>query len=175
METNSALSTVYMYDYVCMYICMSIYADINNYRYISMLSFFCSRQYTIQSQVIHKVTEATLMSRLLYASPAWWGLTTTKDKLNLERQQRKLIKMKYLPDKETTFAKKVHTAEEKLFKKMISRPNEEHVLSQFLPPKKEDKYSLRPEAHCFQLPVKDGINFIPRILYSTLNQDKILC
>ena len=74
----------------------------------------------LQSQAIHKVTEATLMSRLLYASPAWWGLTTTKDKLNLERQQRKLIKMNYLPDKETTFEKKVHTAEEKLFKKIIS-------------------------------------------------------
>src|SRR6218665_2091622 len=83
----------------------------------------------LQSQAIHKVTEATLMSHLLYASPAWWGLTTTKDKLNFERQQRKLIKMNYLPDKETTFEKKVHTAEEKLFKKMISRPNEETVLS----------------------------------------------
>jgi len=81
--------------------------------------------------------------------------------------------MNYLPDKETTFEKKVHTAKEKLFKKMIS--NEEHILSQFLPPKKEDKYSLHPKAHCFQLPVKDDINFIPRILYSTLNQDKILC
>jgi len=32
------------------------------------------------------------MSRLLYAFPAWWGLTTTKDKLVLERQQRNLIK-----------------------------------------------------------------------------------
>jgi len=78
-----------------------------------------------------------------------------------------------LPDKETTFEKKIHTAKEKLFKKMTS--NEEHFLSQFLLPKKEDKYSLRPKAHCFQLPVKDDINFIPRILYSTSNQDKILC
>jgi len=62
---------------------------------------------------------------------------------------------------------------ENLFKRMIS--NEEHVLCQFLPPKKEDKYSLCPKAHCFQLPVKDDINFIPRMLYSTLNQDKTLC
>ena len=58
------------------------------------------------------------MSRLLYASTAWWGLTTTKDKLNLERQQRKLIKMNYLRDKETTFEKKVQTAEANLFKKI---------------------------------------------------------
>jgi len=43
----------------------------------------------------------------------------------------------YLPDKETTFEKKVQTAEENLFKKMLA--NEEHVLCQFLPPKKEDK------------------------------------
>ena len=71
--------------------------------------------------------------------------------------------------------KKVHTTEEKLFKKMISITKNMIVLIQFLPPKKEDKYSLRPKAHCFQLPVKDDINFIPRIiLYSTLNQEKIL-
>jgi len=74
--------------------------------------------------------------------------------------------MNYLPYKETTFEKKVQTAEENLFKKMIS--NEEHVLCQFLPPKKEGKYSLRPKANCFQLPVKDDINFILRILYSTV-------
>jgi len=59
--------------------------------------------------------------------------------------------------------------------------NEEHVLCQFLPSKKEDKYSLRPKVcvprarRGFQLPVKDDINFIPGILYSTLNQEKILC
>jgi len=64
----------------------------------------------LQSPAIHKVTEATLISRLLYSSPAWWGLTTTKDKLNLETQQRQLLKMNYLPDKETTFEKKVQTA-----------------------------------------------------------------
>src|SRR6218665_3554228 len=54
------------------------------------------------------------------------------------------IKMNYLPDKETTFEKKVQTAKENLFKKMIA--NEEHVLCQFLPPKKEDKYSLRSQS-----------------------------
>jgi len=37
------------------------------------------------------------------------------------------------------------------------------------------EYSLRPRAHCYQLPIKDDINFIPRILYSTLNEDKIPC
>ena len=49
--------------------------------------------------------------------------------------------MNYMPDKETTFEKKVHTAEEKLFKKMTS--NEEHVHS--LPPKKEDKIVCVPK------------------------------
>ena len=83
------------------------------------------------------------MSRLLYASPAQWGLTTTKDKLTLERKQRKLIKMDYLPDKETTFEKKLQTAEENLFNKMIF--NEEHVLCQFLPPKKEDNVVCVPK------------------------------
>src|SRR6218665_203922 len=35
------------------------------------------KAYGLQSQVIHKVTEATLMSRLLYASPSL-GITTTR-------------------------------------------------------------------------------------------------
>jgi len=81
--------------------------------------------------------------------------------------------MNYLPDKEATFEKKVHTAEDNLFKKLIS--NEEHFLCQFLPTQKDDKYSLRLKAHCVQPPIKDDINFIRRVLYSTLNQDKILC
>ena len=49
-----------------------------------------------------------------------------KDKLNFERQQRKLIKMNYLLDKETTFEKKILIVKANLFKKIISY--EEHVL-----------------------------------------------
>jgi len=71
------------------------------------------------------------MSRLLYASTAWWELTTTKDKLNLERQQGKLIEMNHLPDRESTFEKKVQSAIENLFNEMISY--EEHVLTSSYP------------------------------------------
>jgi len=34
----------------------------------------------LHDQALHVVTEATTMARLFYASPAWWGLTSAKDR-----------------------------------------------------------------------------------------------
>ena len=83
--------------------------------------------------------------------------------------------MKYLPHKETTFEKKVQTAEENLFKKMIS--NEEHVLCQFLPPKKEDKYivcvpKLIASSSLLKMTLILSLEYFT--LAYTLNQEKIL-
>jgi len=62
--------------------------------------------------------------------------------------------MYYLPENETIFEngptfEKIQTAEENIFKKIIS--NEEHVLCQFLPPNIKSKYSLRPRPHCYYM------------------------
>ena len=69
----------------------------------------------------------------------------------------KLIKMNFLSDKESTFEKMVQISKANLFKKIIS--NEEHVFCQFLLPKKKNKYSLCPRAHCYQLPINYYLGF----------------
>lgn len=42
------------------------------------------RTHGLPEAALHVVTEATSIALLLYASPAWWGLTTTKDKDRLD-------------------------------------------------------------------------------------------
>lgn len=43
------------------------------------------------------VTGATTLSRLLYTSPAWWGLTSAEDRGHLELFLRKLQRHQFLP------------------------------------------------------------------------------
>ena len=61
-------------------------------------------------QALH-VTEATTMARLVYASPAWWGLTSAKQG-KLDRFQSKVVLMAYLLKTSKAFAEKVEEAEE---------------------------------------------------------------
>ena len=37
------------------------------------------------------------LPRLLYAAPAWWGLTTAEDRLRLERFHNKMQRLGFLP------------------------------------------------------------------------------
>src|SRR6218665_2576206 len=43
-----------------------------------------------------------------------------------------------------------------------------HVLRQLLPKPKHTGYVLRPQAHGYELPVKDEHNFISRMLYKNI-------
>src|SRR6218665_2514202 len=42
------------------------------------------RWHGLSAEALSAVTEATIISRLLYASPAWWGLTSAEDRARLE-------------------------------------------------------------------------------------------
>ena len=60
--------------------------------------------------------------------------------------------------------------EDHLFFQIISNPN--HVLHQYLPPRKSQPYNLRPKGHDRVLPMKPtsliANNFMERLLYKTL-------
>src|SRR6218665_1880423 len=64
-------------------------------------------------------TEAIIMSRILYAAPAWWGLTQASDILKINQLQRKLQRIEYASHDQPIVESKVHKADEKLFKKVI--------------------------------------------------------
>src|SRR5688572_5102796 len=57
------------------------------------------RAHGLQSAALHTVARATTTARLLYAAPAWWGLTTAEDRLRLERFHIKMQRLGFLtPD-----------------------------------------------------------------------------
>jgi len=47
----------------------------------------------LASPALHKVSMATTMACMLYAAPAWWGLTSADEKSKLERFKDKVTRM----------------------------------------------------------------------------------
>jgi len=85
------------------------------------------KAYGLRKEAIQKVTEAIIMSRILYAAPAWLGLTQASDILKIDQLQRKLQRIEYASHDQPMVESKVHKADEKLFKKVIVE--EDHVLT----------------------------------------------
>ena len=90
---------------------------------------------------------ATIMSRILYAAPARWGLTQARDILKIDKLQRKLQRIEYTSHDHPTVESKLHKVEEKLFRK--ATVEEDHVLRQCLPQNNAIKYNLKPRPHNF--------------------------
>ena len=66
------------------------------------------------------------MSRILYAAPAWWGLTQASDILKLDKLHRKLHRIENASHDHPTVESKLYKAEEKLFSKITVEAD--HVL-----------------------------------------------
>jgi len=62
---------------------------------------------TTYTLAIHAVTRATVLTRLLYAAPAWWGFSQVQDKDKIERFIAKAVRMGYLPPNNCDFEKLV--------------------------------------------------------------------
>ena len=121
------------------------------------------RAHGLPQEALYGVTRATIISRLLYAAPAWWGLASAGDRNRLERFFAKMKRLDYLPSSQEPIEALVDTAERRLLGAVIS--NYSHVLRSLFPPIVHRQYNLRPRSHNFKLPEKDDKNFIPRILY----------
>jgi hypothetical protein len=121
------------------------------------------RAHGLSSEALSIVARCTTISRLLYASPAWWGLTSADDRLRLERLQRKMQRMHFLPSDMEPLTALVDAVETRLLRSVIV--TQTHVLRMLFPPIVQLSYKLRPRSHPFMLPTKDDRNYIPRILY----------
>ena len=116
---------------------------------------------------IYNVCRATLVSRLTYAAPAWYGFTNSaeKDRLQalLNKATRWGLNVRPVPQLNDI----VNSADKKLFGKILSCAS--HVLHSFLPPVKPTSQRLRRRAHDRTLPIKTASterNFFIRMLYS---------
>jgi Reverse transcriptase (RNA-dependent DNA polymerase) len=121
------------------------------------------RLHGLSPEVLQRVVKATTLSRLLYAAPAWYGLTTAGERKSLERFQTKMQRMSYLPNDSESIGSLIVAAETRLFRSVIN--NDTHVLRPFFPPIIKRQYNMRPRTHNFTLPNKDDSCFIPRLLY----------
>ena len=110
---------------------------------------------------LQDVTRATVVARLLYASPVWWGYADAESKSRLQATIRKLIRCRYLPGDFPPYADLCDTADDHLFSAVLTDRN--HVLHQLLPPVQNVHYSLRPRAHNRTIPLADNLE---RTLYS---------
>ena len=80
------------------------------------------------------VFNAKILSKIVYASPAWWGLMGREELLRIDSFLRRAKKLGYYHTNGKMFEELCLTADDKLFKKI--QANNNHVLHQFLPEKK---------------------------------------
>ena len=114
------------------------------------------------------ITSQTAVSRMTYASPAWWGYLEAKSKERLEAIINRLKRLSCLPPDYPSFANLCETADNKLFKDILI--NNEHVLNHLLPETKSVPYSLRSRTHNRNLPKLTNSlqqrSFINRMLFN---------
>ena len=129
-----------------------------------------SADHRLRTAALWNVTRATLVSKLVYASPAWFGFLDESSKTRCQGIIKKLIRTGYLGEGFASFAELCGDADEKLFRNI--QTNNHHVLHQLLPPIKNSQHALRPRVHQYQIPfAKNNAlrnNYMYRMLYKDI-------
>jgi len=111
--------------------------------------------------------QAKVVTKLSYASPAWWGLTSAADRNRLEAFLRRSTALGFRPATAPTLSTICSEAHDKLFVAIALNPF--HLLNHLLRPRRDTHYSLRSCAHDFTLSIRttslSDNNFISRMLY----------
>ena len=127
------------------------------------------KSHGLKNENLWDVTKATLVSKLLYASPVWWDFADSEIRIRLQSILQKLIKFGFLPKNHPHFDLLCEKADESLFSSILA--NEAHVLYPLLPPIKDMPYALRPRMHDIGIPktyfdIKMRRNFISTMITS---------
>ena len=120
----------------------------------------------LRGQELHDVARSTIISRLTYASSAWYGFLSKNLINKVQGVVNRFKRNGYLPADQQDFSEICDTADCKLFKNVIC--NKHHVLHHLLPPEKPITYNLRNRIHNLTLPLADNSlrkNFIYRQLF----------
>ena len=128
------------------------------------------KSHGLDQHSIYCVCHAVVLSRLLYAAPAWWGFASATDRTKLQAVLNRAMKWGFYKGTDPSVEQACAKRERHLFTNVLADPS--HVLHQFLPPAKPQQYDLRARAHNRLLPVKNNLlickNFLTRMLYQTL-------
>ena len=130
------------------------------------------RHHGLPTAALHTVFQATVVARLAYASPAWWGYANPADRARLEAFLRRSVLFGHRAASAPTLASICATADDKLFRHITN--NKQHLLYPLLPPPRDDHYELRTRTrHNLVLPIRtsavNNCNFIIRMLYKDMN------
>ena len=119
---------------------------------------------------LNKITEVTrsiLVSRLVYASPAWYGFIHNTEFDKMKSIINKAKKWGLYSNSAPSLEDIIDQADRRLFKNIITNKN--HVLYPLLPPQTQFPYNLRQRKHNYTLPTKTTLsikNFVIRMLYN---------
>jgi len=118
----------------------------------------------MNDQALQAVYRSVVLAKLLYASSAWWGFTTTDDRHRIEAVVGRGVRAGLYPADGPTVAQLVEDYDDTLFSHLIN--SEQHVLHQLLPAQSDHHYNLRPRPHNLSLSyAMDHRNFIPRLAF----------
>jgi hypothetical protein len=136
------------------------------------------KHHGLPTNALHAIFQATVVAKLSYASPAWWGFASAADKDRLEAFLRRSGQLDYREQSAPTLAGICDEAEGRLFNNILS--NSQHLLHHLLPPHRDEHYSLRKRAsYNLQMPARSTAlndrNCITRLLYRDLNYSHIVC
>ena len=123
----------------------------------------------LRGQALWDVARSTAISRLTYASPAWYGYLNKNSLNKIQGVINRFKRYGYLPADQEDFSVICETADNRLFNTVLNNRN--HVLHQLLPPVKLTPYDLRTRSHNHSLPRVDNNlrkNFIYRLLYKNI-------
>ena len=121
------------------------------------------RQHGLPDKALHNIFQSKILSKLLYASPAWRGFISQSIYNQIEAFLRKATKFNFYADASSDLASILDKLDQNLFESITNNPN--HCLYYLLPPKKVKNYDLRKRGHDYNLPLKDEKIFINRCLF----------
>ena len=125
------------------------------------------KQHGMNRADLQKVFQSTVISRLQYASPAWWGFTTAAQRDRFEAFLRKSVKTGFYSENSPSFASICDVADDNYLHSV--EMNKDHILHSLLPPKVVQHYDMRRRKHNYRLPDKINnlheSNFFIRMFY----------
>ena len=117
----------------------------------------------MQGKELQQIFNSKILSRIMYASSAWYGMASKEDIKRINAFLERLKKFGLYPEDGKSFQELCDDADQKLFRKV--QTNKQHVTHKFVSETKNSIYELRKRKHNFKLPDKDDRNFINRLLY----------
>jgi len=112
------------------------------------------------NSALQTIYRAVIVSKLFYASSAWWGFTTAADRQRLSAFLRRGVRAGLYGADDYSVTQIVDEADNKLFQDILLNP--QHTLHQLLPKQTTHQHQLRPRRHDRQLLCKskfDNSNF----------------